>query len=133
MKFFKRLFHPNAQTRDGLTQPQREAIVDLLNYCSMVDHDVTFNEETFIDGLESQFDWDPNTDFEYYMDKSIGSVRRALESKDEPFFLQQIRSRLQSGTSRDVAKNLSRKLFQSDGKETPEGNATLAAIEKAMA
>src|SRR5580698_9340563 len=132
MKSLKSLFRPSPHSRDGLTQPQREALVDLLNYCSLVDHDISLSEETFIDGLGSQLDWDPNTDFDYYIDKSLGTVRRAFESKDEPFFLEQMRARLDSKASRDLATDLTRKLFQSDGKETPARTATLAAIGQAM-
>ena len=29
----RKLFHKSEAPNDGLTQPQREAIVDLLNYC----------------------------------------------------------------------------------------------------
>jgi hypothetical protein len=34
----RKLFQKSEAPKDGLTQPQREAIVDLLNYCMYVDN-----------------------------------------------------------------------------------------------
>ncbi len=75
----KPLFQPQETPDDGLNQTQREAIVDLLNYCSFVDHSITINESDIIDGLEHQLHWDENTDFDYYENKSVGLVRGVLD------------------------------------------------------
>ena len=128
----KQWFHSGATSRDGLTQAQREAIVDLLNYCSFVDHHVADSEEATIADLESQLDWDHKIDFDYYENKSIGSVRGAIESKDEAFFLEQIAKRLDSKKSRTTALALCEKLIKSDGRITTEESATFAAIKKAL-
>jgi hypothetical protein len=118
---------------DGLTQGQREAIVDLLNYCTFVDRDISDSEEVVIDSLETQLDWDHNQSFDYYVDKSIAVARRAFESKDEEFFLQQIKARLSSPKSRQTAIDLSEKLIKADGRNTANEVAVLAAIRKALA
>ena len=128
----KKWFRSSPEARDGLTQSQREAIVDLLNYCSFVDHDIADGEETTIDDLETQLDWDHRIDFDYYVNKSIGAVRIAIEAKDESFFLQQIRSRLGTQKSRETAVALSEKLINADGRVTAEESATFAAIKKAL-
>jgi hypothetical protein len=117
---------------DGLTQGQREAIVDLLNYCTFVDRDITDSEEVVIDSLETQLDWDHNQSFDYYVDKSIAAARKAIESKDEEFFLQQIKGRLSSAKSRQTAIDLSEKLIKADGRNTANEAAVLAAIRKAL-
>jgi hypothetical protein len=132
MLSLKTLFRSEPASRDGLTQPQREAIVDLLNYCAFVDHDIADSEEATINELEVQLDWDHKTDFDYYVNKSIGVVRSALESKDEPYFLEQIAARLDSRKSRETAVSLCEKLMKSDDRVPPEESATLAAVKKAL-
>ena len=86
-----------------------------------------------IDSLETQLDWDHNQSFDYYVDKSIAKARKAIESKDEEFFLQQIKGRLSSPKSRQTAINLSEKLIKADGRNTANEAAVLAAIRKALA
>src|SRR5476651_2425151 len=112
----KKWFRSSPTSRDGLTQAQREAILDLLNYCSFVDHDIAHSEEITIDDVEFQLDWDHNTDFDYCVDKSIGVARKAIESKDEAFFLQQLRARLDSKKSREAAVALCEKVIEADGR-----------------
>lgn len=129
----KKLFHPKPKSSDGLTQAEREAIVDLLNYCSFVDHDIADSEEVTIDDLEYQLDWDHNIDFDYYVNKSVGAVRTAIEDKDSPEdFLKGIRARLDSKKSRQIALDLSDKLFKADGRIAPEESETLKAIKGAL-
>jgi uncharacterized tellurite resistance protein B-like protein len=129
----RKWFQPGPTSRDGLTQGQREAIVDLLNYVSFADHDISESEELVIDNLENQLDWDHNQDFDYYVDKSISIAREASESKDEDFFLKQIRARLESPKSRETAVALCEKLIKADGRKTANESAVLGAIRKALA
>ena len=42
----KKLFHKSEASKDGLNQPQREAIVDLLNYCMYADNFVFLVDQT---------------------------------------------------------------------------------------
>ena len=128
----KKWFRAAPTSRDGLTQPQREAIVDLLNYCSLVDRNIADSEDVAIDELESQLDWDHKTDFDYYVNKSIGAVRRAIESKDEPYFLQEIRKKLDSKQSRETAIALCEKLIKADGRVSAEESATFTAIKASL-
>ena len=45
----RKLFHkPEAPQKDGLTQPQREAIVDLLCYCMYADNLIMLAEDRLI-------------------------------------------------------------------------------------
>jgi len=125
-------FRPGPTSRDGLTQSQREAIVDLLNYCSYVDRDISESEEIVIDNLENQLDWDHNMDFDYYVDKSISIARKAIESKDEALFLEQIGTRLDSPTSRATAIALCEKLIKADGRATANESAILSSIKKTL-
>jgi hypothetical protein len=129
----KNFFHFKPISSDGLTQLQREAIVDLLNYCTYADHNISQSEEDMIDGLESKLDWDHNMDFDYYVDKSLGVVRAVIEQKDSgPYFLKDVRTRLDSKQSRDVALDLCDKLFKANGQATAADNETLKAIAEAL-
>ena len=131
----KNFFHhkPTSTPNDGLTQGQREAIVDLLNYCSYADRNISQSEEEMIDGLETKLGWDPNQDFDYYVGKSVGVVRGVIEDKDAaPEFLQGVRKRLDSKKSREIALNLCDKLFKSTGKVTPADREALKAIAAAL-
>ncbi len=130
---FKKLFHLTPKSGDGLTQGQREAIIDLLNYCTYADHDIADGEEMTIDNLEYQLDWDHNIDFDYYVNKSVGAVRGAIEGNDSPEdFLKGIRPRLDSKKSRQIALDLSDKLFKSDGRVTAEESKVFQAIKSAL-
>jgi uncharacterized tellurite resistance protein B-like protein len=129
----KKFFHFKPTSSDGLTQSQREAIVDLLNYCSYADRDISQSEEDMIDGLGSKLDWDQNMDFDYYVDKSIGVVRNVIEDKDSaPDFLKDVRKRLDSAKSREIALGLCDKLFKADGKVTTAERETLKAVAEAL-
>jgi Cdc6-like AAA superfamily ATPase len=129
----KKLFLPMPAPSDGLTQGQREAIVDLLNYCSFIDRDIVQSESELIDDLERQFHWDANVDFDYYVNKSVGAVRKVLENEDSTGeFLEDIRTRLTSKKSRMIALDLADKLVKSDGRLTAGESAVYQAIRKAL-
>jgi hypothetical protein len=55
----KKLFRRSEEKNDGLTQPQREAIVDLLNYCMYADNLVMLAEDRLIADTAATFNWDP--------------------------------------------------------------------------
>lgn len=135
MLSLRKLFFPAPQSPSpaNLTQAQREAILDLLNYCSLVDRDIAHSEEVAIDDLEFQLGWDENIDFDYSVNRSIGAIRSVLESKDEAGFLQRIRARLDSGESRAIAVKFCEKLVRADGMVTGQESATLAAVRQALA
>ena len=128
----RRLFSASKKSPPGLTQGQREAILDLLNYCSFVDHDIARSEEIVIDDLEYQIGWDDKIDFDYSVNRSIGAVRAAIESKDEAGFLQRTRARLDSQQSRAIALKFCEKLVLADGHVTAEESSTLASVKKAL-
>lgn len=129
----KKLFSLGSKSHSGLTQSQREAILDLLNYCAYLDHDIARSEETTIDDLEFQLGWDENIDFDYSVNRSVGAVRSVIESKDEAAFLQRLRQRLDTAESRVLAIRFCEKLIQADGRVSPEESATFAAVKLALA
>ena len=78
----RKLFHKSdaSSQNDGLTQPQREAIVDLLNYCMYADNFVFLAEDRFITDTVAKLDWDPKVPFDYIAVRSIDNARRARKS-----------------------------------------------------
>ncbi len=129
----KKLFLPMSAPSDGLTQGQREAVVDLLNYCSFLDREITQGEEELIDDLERQFHWDTRIDFDYYVNKSVDAVRSVLENKDSTDdFLKGLRARLSSKKSRAVALGLADKLMKAAGPATAAKGEAFQAIRKAL-
>ena len=55
----RKLFHKSEAPNDGLTQPQREAIVDLLNYCMYADNFVFLAEDRLIADTVAKFNLGP--------------------------------------------------------------------------
>src|SRR5215813_9450065 len=91
----KKLFNKSEAPRDNLTQPQREAIVDLLNYCMYADNLVMLAEDRLIADTVAKFNWDPKIPFDQFDARSVNNARNARESqvyRDQ--FLVSIRDRL---------------------------------------
>ncbi|MGA3008201.1 MAG: hypothetical protein ABSE59_09950, partial [Opitutaceae bacterium] len=81
----------------------------------------------------SKLDWDHNTSFDYYVDKSIGVVRNAIEQEEGGSnFLQEARRRLDSPQSREIALGFCDKLFKANRKVTTADSATFKAIAEAL-
>ena len=75
----RKLFHKSEAPTDGLTQPQREAIVDLLNYCMYADNLIFLAEDRLIADTVAKFNWDPKIPFDQFDVRSIGNARDARE------------------------------------------------------
>lgn len=73
MSSIKKLIRETDGTsNDGLQQSQREAIVDLLNYCMFADNFVARAEKQMVSTTGAALDWDRNISFEVYEGGSIG-------------------------------------------------------------
>ena len=79
----RKLFHKSEAPNDGLTQPQREAIVDLLNYCMYADNLVMLAEDRLIADTVAKFNWDSKVPFDQF-DKFSGD-RHVVQSAPIPF------------------------------------------------
>src|SRR5207249_6525818 len=73
----RKLFHKSEAPKDGLTQPQREAIVDLLNYCMYTDNLIFLAEDRLITDTVAKFNWDPKVPFDQFEVRSIDNARKA--------------------------------------------------------
>ena len=114
-----KLFRPGSQSNDGLTQPQREAIADLLHFCMYADNHIALAEEKIMEQTVSVLNWAPGASFESYEARSIAKAREAKEHSDvQGVFFQSIKDRLSSKAARALALDVCHELFVSDGIET---------------
>src|SRR5215475_13626362 len=123
----RKLFHPKPEApKDGLTQPQREAIVDLLNYCMYADNLVFLAEDRLIADTVAKFNWDPKVPFDQFDVRSVSNARNARESqvyRDQ--FLASIKDRLDTAAVKGKALDLCQELFVADGALSDEEDAVL--------
>ena len=129
----RKLFHKSEAPKDGLTQPQREAIVDLLNYCMYADDSVFLAEDRLITDTVAKFNWDPKVPFEQFDARSINNARNASESqvyRDQ--FLASIKDRLDTAGVKAQALDLCQELFLADGAHSEEEEAMLQNLRKLL-
>ena len=122
----KKLFRKSEAPNDGLSQPQREAIVDLLNYCMYADNLVMLAEDRLIADTVAKFNWESKTPFDQFDARSVGNARNARESqvyRDQ--FLASIRDRLDTPAVKGKALDLCQELFLADGARSDEEDAVL--------
>src|SRR5262245_28024175 len=122
----RKLFYKSEEPRDGLTQPQREAIVDLLNYCMYADNLVFLAEDRLITDTVAKFNWDPKVPFDQFDARSINNARNARENQGYgERFLASIRDRLETTVVKGKALDLCQELFLADGARSDEEEAVL--------
>jgi hypothetical protein len=122
----RKLFHKSEAPNDGLTQPQREAMVDLLNYCMYADNLVMLGEDRLITDTVARFNWEPKIPFDQFDARSVNNARNARESqvyRDQ--FLASISDRLGTAAVKRRALNLCQELFLADGTRSDEEEAVL--------
>ena len=129
----RKLFHKSEAPKDGLTQAQREAIVDLLNYCMYADNLVFLAEDRLIADTVAKFNWDPKIPFDQFDARSIGNARNARESqvyRDQ--FLASIKDRLGTAAVKGQALELCQELFIADGARSDEEDAVFQNLRKLL-
>jgi uncharacterized tellurite resistance protein B-like protein len=129
---FKRLFRLTSKPEDGLTQPEREAIVDVLHYCMYADKHVATAEDEFIESSTRRLDWDPNVSYEYYEGKSTAIARTALADPiPRVEFLAEIDRRL-SNQGKLIALQFAERLINADGVRHEQEIAAIAALRDTL-
>ena len=130
----RKLSHRSEAVNDGFTQPQREAIVDLLNYCMYADNLVMLAEDRLIADTAAKFNWDPKAvPFDQFDARSVGNARNARESqvyRDQ--FLGSISDRLGTDAVKAQALDLCQELFLADGARSDEEDAVLQNLRKLL-
>jgi hypothetical protein len=130
-----KLFHKThiPGVTDGLTQEQREAIVDLLNYAMFADNNIAISEDQFIADTESKMTWAPHIDFDIYEEQSIGFVRRAKDDQSyRGEFFDSVKRRLGDPKTKNKALDLCSQLCAVDGAITPKEAEALKMFRSAL-
>jgi hypothetical protein len=118
---------------DGLTQPQREAIVDLLLFAMYEDQRVAMQEDIFIDQHVRKMKWESGTYPSTYVDMATARVRQARESAEgREHFLRRIRDRLSDPVAKQRAVDMCRELLDADRIESAEESQFLASLPAAL-
>jgi hypothetical protein len=130
----RKLIHKSEAPKDGLTQPQREAMVDLLNYCMYADNLVMLAEDRLIKDTVAKFKWDPKAvPFDQFDARSVGNARNARESQvHRDQFLASINDRLGTAAVKGQALNLCQELFLADGARSDEEDAVFQNLKKLL-
>jgi uncharacterized tellurite resistance protein B-like protein len=129
----RKLFHKSEAPNDGLTQPQREAIVDLLNYCMYADNLVFLAEDRLIADTVAKFNWDPKIPFDLFDARSIDNARNASENQGyRDKFLASIRDRLDTDAAKGQALDLCQELFLADGARSDEEDVVLQNLRELL-
>ncbi|QXD25167.1 hypothetical protein F7C95_04500 [Opitutia bacterium ISCC 51] len=125
MKLFEKLFNKDksASSRDGLSQDEREAIIDLLILGAYTDNRLSLREEKAFEALTETLSWESETELSDFMKDAIAKVRsvRSNPSAKEDLLIK-VKERLNSLTSVKKALNLLNKVFISDGRSYDEAN-----------
>lgn len=132
LRFFS--FFSSAQPgADGLTQPQREAIADMLHFLTYADGHIASREGEFIDQSIAALSWDSTIAFSDFEMRSITDARRAREDAEfRKTFLASLGKRINSPEARTRAVALARSLIWADGTCTAKESLALANIEAAL-
>jgi uncharacterized tellurite resistance protein B-like protein len=128
-----KLFRKSEGPKDSLTQPQREAIVDLLNYCMYADNLVMLAEDRLIADTVAKFNWESKTPFDQFDAKSTSNARNARDSqvyRDQ--FLTSIGDRLSTDAVKAQALDLCQELFLADGTQSEEEDEVLQHLRQLL-
>jgi hypothetical protein len=129
----KKLFGKPEAPRDGLTQPQREAIIDLMNYCMYADNLVMLAEDRLITDTVAKFNWESKVPFDQFVLRSTGNARNARESQVyRDRFLASIRDRLGTVAVKEKALGLCQELFVADGARSDEEEDVFHHLRKLL-
>jgi hypothetical protein len=112
---------------DGLTQPQREATLDLLLLAMYADNRIALSEDEAIEAQIAMLSWESGITPESYVNASTARVRAALDGEAmKADLLADISQRLVTSEARQVAWRLCDRLLKSD-KDTTDAEAAFEA------
>ena len=110
---FQKLF---SQQPEGISQPQREAMVDLCLLGMYSDSKLSINEQDFLNAEFDKLSWESGISFSSYLQRVIPKVRSATnDAPERATFLQDISQRLGDGNFKQTAIDSLQELLESDG------------------
>lgn len=127
---FQKLFN---QQPAGVSQPQREAMVDLCLLGMYSDSKLSINEQDFLDEEFDKLSWESGISLSSYLQRVIPKVRSATNNAQErEVFLTDIAQRLGDGDFKQTAIDSLQELLATDGIAQPE-STFMADVRKALA
>jgi hypothetical protein len=106
---------------DGLSQEEREGLIDLLLLSSYMDNNLSFAEDRVLKKEVEGFQWDSGTAIDLYIDVATNKIRRALaDSQKEKELLKSLKVRITSRQGKEKALESMTTLFHSDGEDDKE-------------
>lgn len=123
MKIFERLFDKDSKPQDELTQPEREAIVDLLTLAVYIDNHLSVAENEAFDSMTGKLNWESDRDLSHYIYHATERARHARTDEGAVNeYLSFVAERLESRTSVSHALDLLHRLFSADGSHEKESH-----------
>ena len=132
--FFQKLFNRVPASPDGLTQAQREAMVDVLFFCMYADNTLALKEEKILADTVGQFSWDPQVSYDSYASRSIAHARAVKEtpaSRDD--FFASVAQRLATAAVKRRTLELCRQIFTADGDFSGSEQELFRELQKSLA
>ena len=118
------------KTSDGLTQPQREATLDLLLLALYADDRIALKEDEAMDAEIASLSWESGVSPEYYLNAATARVRKVLDdAAAKTAFLKDIGQRLATAEARQSALALCYQLLKSDAVTTNAETAFEAEVK----
>ena len=130
---FIRWFSTATPAKDGLSQVQREAIVDLLYFCMCADQKLLPLESAAITNEATAFSWDVSVNFEDFATSSLQRARVAVASPETiQIALRGISEQLVTTEARTRAITLCLQVFGADGDFDSAERAVFVEIKRAF-
>ena len=131
--WFTRIFVTNDGINDGYNQEQREALLDLFNFCMSADRRIEFSEQDFITAETNYFNWESSESVAEFSKHSMQRANQAHKTDAaRKTYALEINERLQTNELRAQAVWLSHKLFKVDSDYAKEEKLSFSIIATAF-
>ena len=132
-QLFQKIFNRSPKSPDGLTQAQREAVVDVLFYCMYADNSLALKEDKILADTVGQFSWDPKVSYDSYAARAIAKARAVKETPATRVdFLASVAQRLGTPALKQRTLSLRREIFHADGSVSGSEQELLRELERSL-
>ena len=132
-QLFQEIFNRPPKSPDGLTQAQREAMVDVLFYCMYADNSLALKEDKILADTVGQFSWDPKVSYDSYAARAIAKARAVKETPaTRADFLASVAQRLDAPALKQRTLSLCREIFHADGSVSGSEQELLRELERSL-
>ncbi|MEM9158682.1 MAG: hypothetical protein AAGB46_06495 [Verrucomicrobiota bacterium] len=127
MSIFTLLFGSDTNEEDGWTQPQREALINLLTLAMYADSHLSLSEQQAIDAHIEKLYWNSDASVEAFSNRSITRARDARNNDElKQDYLSDIADQL--GDAKGKAYEICKSVLASDGHAEEEA-AFLSSVK----